>query len=85
MIDTAINFFAEHRYQLALPVLYCAYVALREFSRPIIALFCSPSLTSVPTHASANDGWVREPLQSAVGREWERSTGCSLESRKPSR
>ena len=86
MFDTAINFFIEHQYQLALPVLYCLYVALREFIKPIAELFIKPSLPSgSPFDTGTDDSWIREPLQSAMGKEWERTTGCTLESRKPTR
>lgn len=34
-------------------------------------------------HASPNNGWVQEPLQDGAGRDWERSTGCTVERRLP--
>lgn len=85
MFNTTIAFISEHRYQFAIPIVTCIYVVLREFIRPIAELFIKPSLPIVCPQAGPDDAWIHEPLESAVGQEWERTTGCTLESRKATR
>lgn len=67
--------------QLALIGLACFIAFCGAFKQAFLAALRSPIPPQSP-EPTIDDGWIKETLQSGTGRDWERSTGCTVERRR---
>jgi hypothetical protein len=59
-----------------------AVTAVREFIAGFLGISPPARGSRKGAKPSVDDGWVHEPLQTRSGREWERRTGSTIESRR---
>jgi hypothetical protein len=71
----------SHAVQLCFIALLCLIGFCKGFAEAFRASLRAPVAPERPQTA-IDDGWVKQPLQSRAARAWERTTGCTVESRR---